>query len=318
MMTTGLALLATVALGQAPSNALTRVQTYQGLKTIALRASPVGTRYAASQSDFSIRIMDAKTRTFSLTLTGHPQPAFALGWNNTGTQLVSGDESARIYVWDARTGKKIREFPRTSQTHQRGIASLSFSPDGRTLMSVGKDDSIIFWDYAAAKPLRKISGKGVVFTGGQFVDARTLVASTLTEGVHVITYPSLAATPRKSAHGGQGVQDIATNRAGTRTITAGRDGNISFWDTKKGTILRTNKAHQFWVQKVAMSPDGRFAASSSNDRMVKLWNARTFTEIAKIDQQLAVGSPLAFTSDGRFLMAVNVFEQLQVFQINSR
>lgn len=307
-----------MALSQTPTTPLARVQVYQGLKTIALGASPVGTRYAASQSDFTIRILDAKTRTFSLTLKGHPQPAFALAWNKTGTQVISGDDSARIYVWDAKTGAKLREFPRTSQTHQRGIASLSFSPDGKTLMSVGKDDAIIFWDYATAKPLRKVSGKGVVITSGHFTNAKTLISGTLTEGLHIRQYPSLTVETRKSVHGGQGIQDLAVNKLGTRAVSAGRDGKISFWNTTTGAILKTNPAHQFWVQKVAISPDGRFAASSSNDRMVKLWDARNYRELAKLDQQLAVGSPLAFSSDGRFLMTVNVFEQLQVFQINAK
>lgn len=315
-MLTTLSIFATVATGQAAPAPVTRVRSFDNIKAIAIAAAPSGTRFAIAQDNSTVRIMDpANTNAAPIQMVGHPQPVYAIAWNASGTQVVTGDETARIFVWDARTGRKLREFPRNSQTHNRGIQSLAFSPDGRTLISTSKDDSVILWDFATATPQRKIGGNGVVFASAVMPRSGVLLMGTLTEGLHTRRLPAMTLTASKSAHGGLGIQDLAISKAGTRAISGGKDGRASFWDTTKGTILTTFPAHGDSVQRVAISADGRVAASSANDRVVFVYDLNKRTVMGRLNDQCAVGAPLAFSADGRWLLSVTVNDTLQVNRV---
>lgn len=314
---TTLSLLALAVVGQsAATPAVTRVKTIDHIKTIAVKGAPTGSKFAVSDYSSVVRVMDAKTGSTVFTLSGHPQPAFGLAFTPNGQQLVTGDESGRIWVWDLKNGKKVREFPRTAQTHARGIQALSFSTDGKTMYSTGKDDVVIVWDFATAKPKLRVQGNGVVFSSANMAPGSQMVVGTLTEGLHFRKAPAYGLSAKKDGHGGQGVSDLALNPAGTRAVTAGRDSKVTVWDVAKQTKLGSMVGHLDSVQRVAMAPNGRLAASSANDRMVIVWNTQTYKSVAKLENQCAVGSPLAFTGDGRYLITVNVNDGLQINSVN--
>lgn len=313
-MYTAIAALAAFTLGQAGS--VQRVRTFDNIKAIAIAGSPVDSRFAVSQENSSIRIINAANLNApQVGLVGHPQPAYALAWNNAGTQVVSGDETARIYVWDAKSGRKVREFPRNAQTHGRGIQSLRFSPDGKTLISTGKDDVIILWEFATAKIIKRISGNGVVFASALMPNSKTLLSATLTEGLHRRSYPGLNLNMNRNAHAGQGLQDLAADKTGTRIVSAGRDMKIGIWNGTNGSLITYLAGHSDSVQKVAISPSGLWAASSANDRLVNVYSIAKRQRTGQLKDQCAVGSPLAFSADGKFLMTVNVNDNLQLNRV---
>jgi WD domain, G-beta repeat len=61
-------------------------------------------------------------------------------------------------------------------------------------------------------------------------------------------------------------------------------------------------SHEQVVTSVAFSPDGRVAATGSQDNNARLWDVVTGTEIARIPHERAVSS-VQFSPDGRTLIA---------------
>ncbi|KAE8410238.1 WD40-repeat-containing domain protein, partial [Aspergillus pseudocaelatus] len=47
--------------------------------------------------------------------------------------------------------------------------------------------------------------------------------------------------------------------------------------------LQTFKGHSNWVQSVAFSPDGQTIASGSDDKTIKLWDAKTGMELQALE-----------------------------------
>ena len=115
-----------------------RVQVFDQIKFVAVAGAPTGSLFAVAQENGQVRLMNAATRSTVHQLVGHPQPAYGLAFTPNGQQLVTGDETSRIFVWDVRTGRKLREFPRGTMSHARGIQAISFSRDGRTMITTGK------------------------------------------------------------------------------------------------------------------------------------------------------------------------------------
>ncbi len=302
-------LLCVAILGQ--NAGVTKLQTIEPIKVVSLAGAPSSSRFAVGQENFAIRIMDAKLGKTIFTLTGHPQQPKALCFNPSGTMLVSGDETARIWVWDAKSGKKLREFPRNATTHTRGIQSITFSSDGKTLYTTAGDDVVIIWDFATAKIKSKVAGAGMIFASAN-MGISGLIVATQTKGVMRYNKSSFAPLGSLGGHSGLGVNDLATNAAGTLAITGGRDNKVTLWDCKTGKAFGTLGSHFDWVQRVAATAGGTLFASSSNDRAVQVYRRAGMKLAGKLLNQSAVGSPLAFTGDGKYLLTANDFESLQI------
>jgi WD40 repeat protein len=63
--------------------------------------------------------------------------------------------------------------------------------------------------------------------------------------------------------------------AGKHLVSGGYDGKLIWWDTEKRSQVRSVDAHQKWIRKVVVSPDGKTIASVADDMVCRLWNAET-------------------------------------------
>lgn len=313
MLTTCLA--SAILLTQAPAPQVSRLQTFDQFKAIALVGAPTGSNFAAALENGDVRIFDANKRATVFNLKGHPQPVYGIAFSPNGQEVVTGDETARIYVWNLKTGQKVREFPRKTEYHGRGIQGLAFSPDGQTLLSTGKDDVVIAWNYKTMLPKFRLGGNGVIFSNATY-SGKSIAVATQTEGLHFRNSGNLSLTQKNVAHANLGVNELVVSRDGTRVYTAGRDGAVGIWASGNMSLVGYLKGgHSDWVQKIAISPNGQMVASSSNDRNVVLWSVKTMKKVGFIGDQSAVGSPITFTGDGKFLITTNINDSLQINSI---
>src|SRR5579871_4707934 len=80
---------------------VSRLKVLEGFHPLAFAAAPKGSRFVATVEDDSVRIMDAGLKETVKNLGSHPQPAMAVAWSHDGELIASGDESARIFEWNA-------------------------------------------------------------------------------------------------------------------------------------------------------------------------------------------------------------------------
>lgn len=277
----------------------------QGLRPLAYAPSPTGSKVLVTLEDGSARIFDAKTRQTVKVLAKHPQPAYACAWSPDGLFVATGDESARIWIENARSGQKVREY----RTHTKGIQKLSFNIAGNLLISTGKDDEIKVYDInkTSAKEVQHVLGKGANFYGAVFNPKLPYTFATgilLNGGGRTYDANSGNVASFLGGHDSQGAMDVAFNPAGTRVATAGKDATTVVMDTKSYKRIGALKGHEDWVMSVAYSPNGKYIATSSTDRTVKIWDATSLQKVGELQNQSFIGSPLAFTADGTSLLTV--------------
>jgi WD40 repeat protein len=313
------AALAIVTGASAPSVTVSLVKKMQGVHALAFSPAPVGSKVAITLENNDVRIVDAATMQTIRTLKGHPQPPYAVAWSKDGNFIATGDESARIFIWNALSGEKMK----TIIGHIRGIQNLSFNGDRTLLASTGKDDVVNVWDVTSGKKMAQILGKGLNLYSACFSPKlpNLLLVGTLAggartyriagDGAHVLNFLTFV-NPNGMAHG---VMDINWSPDGTKAITAANDNLAILWDMKTFKKIGTLKGHADWVVRAQFSPNGSLAATSSSDRSVKVWDTKSLKEIAFLENEGAVGTPLCFTTDGKFLLSTGVDDNLEFYKL---
>ena len=214
--------------------------------------------------------------------------------SSDGRRLVAGYGSGDVVIWDAKTGKVVRELP---LAHRAAVSAVSFSPDGSLVISAGEDLYIQLWNVATGKlvhfarrPYNLENSEYVSPPGFDWValsaDNAHLAAGT-TDG-HLMLYD----VPRD-------IQPycLADDRIGSNaTLVRGKfspDGKLLFdvttptnviraLDTGTGRIKRSYSGHVGGITDLAVSPNGKLLASVGADRTLRLWKVATQTELWKI------------------------------------
>src|SRR5262249_58115619 len=81
-----------------------------------------------------------------------------------GTKLLSCGEDRLIHVWDAATGKELKQL----KGHTGQVIGVAISPDGRMVASSGWDCQLRVWNLATgeliASPGKAPGGQGAAFS----------------------------------------------------------------------------------------------------------------------------------------------------------
>ena len=293
-------LIVSTAVGQA-AYTLAPAGSMLGQEAFAFAASPKSSLFAAALADRTVRVIDAKTRATKLIFTGHTFPVRAVAWSPKGDLIATGSENAEIRIWNVKSGKTINSI---KGAHIRSINALWFDSTGTRLLSTSDDDTSKVWNLSSMKkPIATILGKGANIYGSRFAKSGRIIAGTLANGVVVYNAASFQPAFTLGGHPGFGVNDVDANAAGTRLISAGRDGMIGVWDLQKKTRISYLRAHGDWTTKVLFHPAGQFALSSSTDGTVQVWDTKGLKRLAKLEGMSYMGSPIAWVSNGAYVVA---------------
>src|SRR5205814_4594278 len=74
----------------------------------AVAWDPKGEWIASASKDRTVKVVDAKTGTTRLTLSGMEQDVLAVAASADGTKIISSGYDSRLYWWDATTGERTQ------------------------------------------------------------------------------------------------------------------------------------------------------------------------------------------------------------------
>src|SRR5262249_6284004 len=78
---------------------------------------------------------------------------------------------------------------------------------------------------------------------------------------------------------------------------------------------RLLEGHTDIVVCVAVSPDGRTAASGGSDRVIRLWDLESGKEVRRLEGHTAAVWGLAFTRDGKRLLSASIDKTLRLWEL---
>jgi RNA polymerase sigma factor (sigma-70 family) len=307
------------------------LRTLHWPKVAAVAFSPDGKRLAACGTDGTIRVGSVAGDDEPLLVRGKEKEFHFVAFSPDGKTLITGGDCYgddvgpktasvnTIAVWDAASGKRLRDFRVGDDRDQKavtsdGSASVALSADGTTLALGYWDFTVRLWDVGTGKPLRKLTGYPDRFYPAYHLafspDGRVVAAAGSYHTVCLLDTVTGKALNDTDTAQQSDIRSVALSPGGKVLATASNDRTVCLWEAGTGRPLRELRGHEGAVYAVALSPDGRTVASGGTDGTVRLWDAATGREVGKLavsKEPPVLGlaelyvSCVAFSPDGKLL-----------------
>lgn len=179
-----------------------------------------------------------------------------------GSSFAFGSADENIYLWYAPEAGE----PFSMQAHDRTVENLAFSADSSQLFSTGGDSWFRKWNPKDGELIEELPG----IDG---LDAQLMALSP--DGNLLVSW---------SQHGG------------ARGSEAGR---WWLWNAKNGSLLLEPERHRAAITSVQFSPDGTQIVTSSEDKSVRVWDAKSTKHTGRLDGAAGVVNAARFSQDGK-------------------
>ena len=192
----------------------------------------------------------------------------ALAFDKSGKRLAVGTWDGGLLILDSSRGKVLREIDEHSET----ITALAFDPGGEYLASGSADDRLIVWDTDTGEEL-------LTMHQGNEYDVTTLAFSA--DGKRIATGDGENQLKVWDTDSGDEIETLGGHDEPVTCVLFDPDGNIvtGSWDDtilirRKGSDERL-EGHTEDITGLAMNRNGSRVFSASEDKTVRVWDAKT-------------------------------------------
>jgi WD40 repeat protein/tRNA A-37 threonylcarbamoyl transferase component Bud32 len=259
------------------------------IRKVAL--SPDGTTIALPV-ERDVQLWSADTREQVGILRGHAGVVTSVTFSRDGGSVVTTSQDNSARVWDARTAQPLALVPALA-----AVTLAAISPDASRVAIGGIDGAVATWSTRSDALVRTFdlgesvssalldpSGDRVVACGG---------------GGAMKAWPIAGDEAPIAVHAGKGSCLAAFTRDGF--ITASDDGAIRRWDASGRAAGELAPAGASPAYGLAVSHDGRRAATGHDDDQVRVWNAETGALAATLAGHAMAVYTVAWSGDDRRL-----------------
>ncbi len=334
----------------ANSTPLRTLKGHQGA-IVSVGFSSDGKRLLSTSADRTARVWDMDNAIPAIRMLERSGPSLVVRYSPDG-QLIAAAAGTSIRLWDAGTGRLVREL---SAGGMGRVEALAFSPTDQRLLAVGCGGQagvphVALWDIDAGTELPPLSGatEEPNFWVGDDIGAIGALAFSPDGKYLVAGFGSRRWTP--SPHEDANpirVWDLATRRLihrlkghtdyclalefsidGALLASGGLDGRAILWLTANWKAVRAlqnpdkNTQHyaggQGMIDDLACSPDGKTLAMASREGNVHLWDIGTGKLRETLRGHSSQVQAVAFSPDGRTLASGSSDQTLRLWNTETR
>lgn len=250
-----------------------------------------GERIITASKDGTCKIWNVRTKQSLVTLSGHTDSVEAVKWGGEGF-VYTASRDRTIKVWTTKDGDVLGKLVRTLKGHGHRINTLALSSD--YVCRTGPYD----FD-PSGRP--RVAFKEENGNEGNDVDT-----------IRKAKYQ--AALERYNAFRDQ----QEGNGEKERLVSGSDDYTLFLWHpTSDKHPVKRLTGHQQAVNHIQFSPDGRYFASASFDKKVKLWNGFSGEFLRTLTGHVGAVYQVAWSSDSRYLVSASKDSTAKLWEVPS-
>jgi WD40 repeat protein/serine/threonine protein kinase len=283
-----------------------------GNRVLGVAYSPDGKKLASSNFDGTVTIWDAIDGRLLLDLRGHaPTNTNKTEFSPDGTVLASCGSDGFVRIWDVATGRLLRELPGHST---KDVFSLAFSPDGKRLAS-SCTRVMKLWDTKTWQEVASAPWDGfVAFSPTSRLIAVSGWVKFVIMDVAALEKSKGQVKPIVSLDGF--LSRLAFSPDGRSIVVCGKEADeAAVLDTESGRSRFVLPGPSRGIKDVAYSPDGRYIATASYDRMVRVWDAKTGRLLRSFSGHINGVQSVAFSPDGQRIASGSIDGTVRVWDM---
>lgn len=303
--------------------------TYNGHSSylISVAWSPDGKYIASGGGDNTVRVWEAYTSNTLYTYRVHDGGPLRPGFASEVWKIIWSPDSSRIAF--AGRGVPIVWNPQSNQVRatykghppMRIIASMAWSPDGQYIATTNLggfvDPNIHIWTASGQlftkicmnfNLLSSISIGGVAWAP----DSKRIACGWRGEIRIYDAYTKQLLQTYKNASDSSFFY-VCWSRDGSRLVCAVPKEAV-VWDTTTGRLLHKYVAHKADIRDLALSPDGKYVASASNDTTVHIWETDTAKRLFTYEGHKDQVASVTWSPDGKRVASASKDGTVHVWQ----
>ena len=322
----------------APGGALCFTLAGHSARVRAVAVTSDGRHAVSASDDCSLRIWNLQRNDEERTLVGHRDWIRAVVITSDGQRAVSVSDDHTLRIWDITTGAELRQMhiyfdaltalavtpdakfvisashdrtlkvwdldrgleKCTLRGHLGKVNSVAVSPTGRYAISASDDRTLKVWnietwreEWTLTGHTSKVNVVAISPNGQLAISASNDNTLRLWDLDHGVEKRAIGIMSQASLVRGMAITPD-TNR-----IICSEMHWLRVWDIEgkgQGSLLR---GHADWVNAVALTRDGEYCVSASDDRTLKVWNLRRGLDRESFTGHATQVRALAVTHDGR-------------------
>ena len=219
-----------------PGNVLRLAFSPDGRRLLGLGGAAKNPLRGVPESFGVALVWDIHERQRSRVIHASDSAIQAVVVSRDGKRIVTGGDDRIVRVWDAESGRLLRELA----GHTSAVIRLSVAENPRKFVSTSQKETIE-WD-------------------GESGESRNI--------------PQATSTPPAGAAQSEAAQSGAMSPDGSRRATGGEaGGGVKLWSTATGEEVHTLRGHTGVVTSLAFSPDGVRLVTADSQGFMRIWEA---------------------------------------------
>lgn len=192
--------------------------------------------------------------------------------DDEGSRLATATSHA-IYVWDTKTGAKLRVLHSPSSN----VRSVAFAPDMTYLASGSFDNGVHLWytsiEPTDAAPAYQLPSQDIIYEIAVSPDGRTIAGGYDGGSVFLWDVMKEEMIQRDMQFGHEGsILSLSFSPDGTLLLSGSYDNSVRVCDVATGRRRHVFKGHGDWTRCVTWCDSGQYVASGSDDSSICVWS----------------------------------------------